>query len=254
MVRKPVLPRPRVYSMTVRESPSPAAGIRVLLVDDHPIMHKGMAGLLATEPDLTICAHAENAVQALAALRAGPFDLVILDVSLRGVSGIDLLKDIRLHWPKLPVLMFSMHDEMLYAERTLRAGARGYVMKQEAVGRIITAIRRVLAGHLYVSEAVNGRVLNKMIDGGADGPRGDGDVIDRLSNRELEVFRFIGRGHGTRAIAGEMRISVKTVETYRAHIKEKLALKTAPELMRLAIHWISEQDGVSRAGGYENGL
>ncbi len=201
------------------------------------------------EPDLHVCGQAKDAAQALEALHAKPFDLVILDISLRGVSGIDLLKDIRIHWPKLPVLVLSMHDEMLYAERALRAGARGYVMKQEATENIVAAVRRVLAGHLYVSDAVNSRMLNKLLDGGTDGNKsGGGNLIDLLSNRELEVFQFIGRGHGTRMIATEMHVSVKTVETYRAHIKEKLKLKTAPELMRFAVHWSNEQDGASHEG------
>jgi len=219
---------------------------RLLIVDDHPIMRKGLAQLFAAEPDLAVGSQAEDAAQALAALHAQPYDLMILDISLRGVSGIDLLKDIRIHWPKLPVLVFSMHDETLYAERALRAGARGYVMKQETTQNILAAVRRVLDGHLYVSEAVNGRMLHKLLGGGgADGAgQGGGNVIDLLSNRELEVFQLIGRGHGTRDIATEMHVSVKTIETYRAHIKEKLRLKTAPELMRFAVNWVNQQTGV----------
>ena len=230
---------------TADPSPPTTAARHLLIVDDHPILRGGLVQLLAGEPDLSVTGQADNAAQALAALHARPFDLIILDISLRGVSGIDLLKDLRIHWPKLPVLVLSMHDETLYAERALRAGARGYVMKQEAPENILAAIRRVLAGHFYVSEAINARMLNKLLDGAtaAASDNGRSHVIDRLSNRELEVFQFIGRGQGTREIASEMHVSVKTIETYRAHIKEKLQLKTAPELMRFAVNWMTQQGG-----------
>lgn len=226
---------------------SNAARRRLLIVDDHPIMRRGLTQLLECEPGLSIGGQAEDAVQAMAELRTRPYDLVTLDISLGGVSGIDLLKDIRIHWPKLPVLVLSMHDEVLYAERALRAGARGYVMKREATDQIVTAIRRLLDGHLYVSEEINRRMLNQLLDGDASADRSKpppGDhVTNRLSNRELEVFRFIGMGQGTREIAGQMHVSIKTVETYRAHIKDKLQLRTAPELMRFAVHWVNAQGG-----------
>ena len=224
---------------------TPSTRHRLLIVDDHPITRQGLTHLLELEPDLSMTAQAGDAAQALTILHAQPFDLMILDISLRGVSGIDLLKDIRIHWPKLPVLVLSMHDETLYAERALRAGARGYVMKQEAPEKIVGAIRRMLAGHLYVSETINGRMLHKLLDvNGTDGPKPGGNVIDLLSNRELEVFQFIGRGHGTREIATEMHVSVKTIETYRAHIKEKFQLRTASELMRFAVNWVGQQEGI----------
>ena len=227
--------------------PPPTADRRsVLIVDDHPITRNGLAQLLDSEPDLIVTGQADDAAQALAALHQHPFDLVILDISLRGVSGIDLLKDLRIHWPKLPVLVFSMHDETLYAERALRAGARGYVMKQEPPAQVVAAIHRLLEGHLYVSDAINGRMLHKLLSGaGTDADQTSvGNVIDLLSNRELEVFQLISRGHGTREIATEMHVSVKTIETYRAHIKEKLRLKTAPELIRFAVNWAGQQSGV----------
>ncbi len=224
----------------------PATGERrrLLVVDDHPVMRKGLATLLELEPDFAVCGEAENTIQALAELRTKPFDLAIVDISLRGVSGIDLLKDLKSDWPQMPVLILSMHDEKLYAERALRAGAWGYVMKCEPFERIVAAIRRVLDGHIFVSEAVNGRILSRMMDGGSNHKVGGGPLTDALSNRELEVFRFIGHGHGTRDIATEMQVSVKTVETYRAHIKEKLQLKSAPELMRFAVDWINHQSRV----------
>ena len=209
---------------------------RLLVVDDHPITRRGLAELLAHEPDLVVAGNAATAAEALELLRAAPFDLAILDISLRGVSGIDLLKDLKIHWPKLPVLVFSAHDELLYAERAIHAGARGYAMKHEPPERIVGAIRQMLNGSLYLSEAVNSRVLAKMLHGNRDGDAPP-DVTDVLSNRELEVFRLLGQGRGTRDIAQEMHVSVKTVETYRAHIKQKLRLTTAPELMRTAVEW-----------------
>ena len=213
---------------------------RLLIVDDHPVVRKGLARLLDLEPDLIVGGEAETSTQALAELQTKPFDMAIVDISLRGVSGIDLLKDLKLHWPLMPVLILSMHDEMLYAERALRAGARGYVMKREPFEQILSAIRRVLSGSIFVSEAVNARILGRMTDGG--GKTGSAaPIIDTLSNRELEVFQFIGRGRGTRDIASEMHVSVKTVETYRAHLKDKLQLKSAPELMRFAVDWVSYQ-------------
>ena len=170
----------------------PTATRRLLVVDDHPITRRGLAELLAHEPDLTVAGHAASAAEALTLLRAAAFDLAVVDVSLRGVSGIDLLKDLKIHWPRMPVLVFSTHDELLYAERVLH---------------------------------------------GNRDPGTPSNVIDQLSNRELEVFRLLGHGRGTRDIAQEMHVSVKTVETYRAHIKQKLQLTTAPELMRVAIEW-----------------
>ncbi len=215
---------------------------RLLIVDDHPVMRSGLAELIQSEPNLTVAANAASAAEALVHLRAATFDLAIIDITLQGVSGIDLLKDLQIHWPRMPVLVFSTHDELLYAERALQVGARGYVMKQEKPERIVNAIRQVLAGGLYLSDAVNTRILGKMLHGNrnAEVP---GGVIDLLSNRELEVFRLIGRGRGTRDIAQEMHVSVKTVETYRAHIKRKLHLTTAPELMRVAIEWFHVAEG-----------
>ena len=225
----------------VKTDPSTQADVaRLLIVDDHPLMRRGLAQLLSLEPNLTVHAQASSSAEALALLHAQPFDLVIADVSLNGVSGLDLLKDIKTLWPKLPVLMLSMHDEMLYAERMLRAGARGYVSKQASADCILTAIRRVLSGQIYVSEEVSGRLLGQLVRGETNSESKD-SVVNLLSNRELEVLQFIGRGRGTRDIAAEMHVSVKTVETYRAHIKEKLKLKTAPELMPFAVDWVSHQ-------------
>ena len=212
---------------------------RLLVVDDHPIVRRGLSLLLGLETDMLVAGEASNPTQALAELRAKAFDLALVDISLPGISGIDLLKDLKINWPQLPVIILSIHDEMLYAERALRAGARGYLMKQESPENLLTAIRRVLTGQVYVSDAVNARILSRLTEG--DGAAASGHFVDALSNRELEVFQLIGRGRGTREIAREMGVSVKTVETYRAHIKSKLHLKTAPELMRFAVDWVSQQ-------------
>ena len=240
----PVRLPPDFHAFPIRFSPTMSIAVptsidlqRVLVVDDHPVMRRGLAELIQAEPDLTVAANAGSAAEALVHLRAAAFDLAIVDISLRGVSGIDLLKDLKIHWPKMPVLVFSTHDELLYAERALQAGARGYLMKQEPPEHIIQAIRRVLTGGLYLSDTVNARILSKMLHGSREAVP-SGGLIDALSNRELEVFRLIGQGRGTRAIAAEMHVSVKTVETYRAHIKQKLCLTTAPELMRAAIEWL----------------
>ena len=226
--------------MVITDPSTQAEAARLLIVDDHPLMRRGLVQLLSLEPDLAVGAQASSSAEALTLLQAQPFDLVVADVSLSGVSGLDLLKDIKTLWPKLPVLMLSMHDEILYAERMLRAGARGYVSKQSSADCILMAIRRVLGGHIYVSEEVSGRILGQLVKGEPNS-QGQDSVVNLLSNRELEVLQFIGRGRGTRDIATEMHVSVKTVETYRAHIKEKRKLKTAPELMRFAVDWVSHQ-------------
>jgi DNA-binding NarL/FixJ family response regulator len=222
-------------------TPSPSKK-RLLIVDDHPIMRQGLQQLLSDDAHLEVAALADSAAQAVTELRARAFDLAIIDISLRGVSGLDLLKEIQTHWPEMPVLVLSMHDELLYAERALRAGALGYVMKQEPTECIVAAIHCVLGGRPYVSEAIKGRLAGAAPMG--ESPRAGSGPIKVLSGRELEVFRLIGRGWGTRAIAEEMHLSVKTVETYRAHIKEKLKLKDAPDLMRHAVNWVNSQEAL----------
>ena len=207
---------------------------RVLVVDDHPIVRQGLALLINQEPDLVVCGEAEEAQSALAAIAAARPDILLLDISLPGPDGIDLLKTIRSTDPALPVLVLSMHDEATYAERALRAGANGYIMKQEATENVLVALRRILRGELYVSD----RVANTMLRQIASGAGRPGQApIARLSDRELEVFRLIGEGHGTRQIAEELHLSVKTVESYQAHIKEKLALQSSRDLVQRAIEW-----------------
>src|ERR1700722_4531902 len=206
----------------------------VLLVDDHPIVRQGRALLIDREADLSVCGEAEGAHTAFHAIETLHPDIVVLDISLSGPDGLDVLKEIRMKSAALPVLILSMHDESIYAERALRAGANGYIMKQEATEKVLVALRRILAGEIYVSDRIANKMLKDYITG--SGTLRHSSIAD-LSDRELEVFRLIGEGHGTRQIAEELHLSVKTVESYQAHIKEKLSLRSAPELMQHAIQW-----------------
>jgi DNA-binding NarL/FixJ family response regulator len=219
------------------QSPATAAVTtkkRILVVDDHPIVRQGLALLINREADLVVCGEAEEAMGALHVLSSARPDVLIVDISLNGPDGLDLLKSIRTTHPTLPVLILSMHDELIYAERALRAGANGYIMKQEATEKVLVAVRRILSGEIYVSDRIANKMLKHYITG--SGTLRNSSIAD-LSDRELEVFRLIGEGHGTRQIAEELHISVKTVESYQAHIKEKLSLRSARELMQHAIQW-----------------
>ncbi|MBE7501046.1 MAG: response regulator transcription factor [Verrucomicrobiales bacterium] len=213
---------------------------KVFLVDDHPLIRDHLAALIRREPDLTVCGEAEDAPSALAQIVAEPPDLVVLDLSLRASHGLDLLKQIRARHPKLPVLVLSMHDELLYAERALHAGALGYITKQAATANILTALRRVLRGEVYLSERMAARIMRRVI--GTSGQE-LGSPLDILTDRELEVFQMIGRGLGTRRIAEELRLGIKTVESYKGRIKEKLGLTDATQLLQHAIHWVQSQGG-----------
>jgi DNA-binding NarL/FixJ family response regulator len=207
---------------------------KVFVVDDHPIVRQGLALLINRESDLMVCGEAEDAQTAIQAVATAKPDVLVVDISLSGPDGLDLLKDVRMRHPELPVLILSMHDESIYAERALRAGAQGYIMKQEATEKVLVALRRILCGEIYVSERIANRMLQRYI-----GSRSTGrpSSIADLTDRELEVFRLIGEGHSTRQIAEELHISVKTVESYQAHIKEKLSLRSARELVQHAIQW-----------------
>jgi DNA-binding NarL/FixJ family response regulator len=212
---------------------------RVLVVDDHPIVRQGLALLIDQQPDLVVCGSAEEGHSALASIASLRPDIVILDISLPGPDGIDLLKTIRTTDPDLPVLVLSMHAESVYAERALRAGANGYIMKQEATDNVLDALRRILRHEVYVSERIANTMLRQLVSG-ARIPGGPPEA--RLSDRELEVFRMIGTGMGTRQIADQLGLSIKTVESYQAHIKEKLGLPTARDLVQRAIQWrLSEE-------------
>jgi DNA-binding NarL/FixJ family response regulator len=213
---------------------------RILLVDDHPMMREGLAQLIGGQPDLAVAAGVEDAAGALRAMAAAPVDLAIVDISLREGSGLELIKDLKARWPALPVLVLSMHDETLYAERAIRAGAQGYVMKSESGEAILDAIRRVLAGRIHLSETMSTRLLGQLSGRKAAGPA---SPVESLSDRELEVFTLLGQGRTTRQIAQTLHVSIKTVEAHRANIKHKLGLSTAPELIRCAVHWVESQPG-----------
>lgn len=209
---------------------------KIFIVDDHPVFRQGLADLINQEQDLLVCDQAEDGPQALKAIRALRPDMVVVDITLKETSGLELIKDLKVHYPNLPVLTLSMHEESLYAERTLRAGAKGYITKREASDRVIAAIRKVLSGGVYISNGMAAKLVSRLI---GSGPEAGASATDRLSDRELEVFRLIGQGHGSLQIAEKLCLSVKTIETYRAHIKEKLNLANAAELRRYAIQWVN---------------
>ena len=211
--------------------------IQVFLVDDHPIVRRGFAQLLAAAPDIAMCGEAADARAALDALSTVTPDVIIVDVSLGATSGIDLIHDIKERQRRAAVLVVSMHDEQLYAERSLRAGAAGYVMKHEATDVMMRAIRTVATGEIFVSSAVSLRLLQSWSTNGP--PRGS-SPLDVLSDRELHVLELMGRGLGTRAIGEALHISVKTVESYRARLKEKINLRTGTELVRFAVRWAAD--------------
>jgi DNA-binding NarL/FixJ family response regulator len=213
---------------------------RVFLVDDHPLVREHLTALLQREADLEVCGEAPDAPTARSLITRQEPDLVILDISLKRSHGLELLKDLKELRPKLPVLVLSMHDETLYAERALRAGAMGYITKEEATVSVLSAIRKVLAGEVYLSTRMAGRMMQKMVKGGTDLA---GSPLEVLADRELEVFQMIGRGMGTRQIADELRLGIKTVESYKARIKEKLGMSDGNELLQHAIQWVQSLPG-----------
>jgi DNA-binding NarL/FixJ family response regulator len=206
---------------------------RVLLVDDHPLTRHGLAQLIAQQPDLVVCAEAGSAEDALKSVRGHQPNLVLVDVILPGKPGLELIKDLTTMFPEVAVLVFSMHDESLYAERALRAGARGYVMKSVGGEEMLKAIRHVLAGKVYLSQELSARILDSL-SGNVRRPAG---VLSVLSDREFEVFQLVGEGLPTREIGLRLHISGKTVETHRLSIREKLGLKNPAELTKYAIRW-----------------
>ncbi len=210
---------------------------KILLVDDHPILRQGLAQLLNQEKDMIVCGQYEEAGKALEAINQLKPDAAIVDISLKGSSGIELLKNIKVQYPKLLVLVLSMHDEALYAERALRAGAAGYIMKQEATEQVLVALRKIVNGEIYLSERMSSKLMHQLVSGRATDT---GSLMERLSDRELEIFGLIGEGRGTRQIAEQLHLSVKTIESHRAHIKEKLNLKNATELVHRAIQMRGE--------------
>ena len=224
----------------IKEKPKPAAAEakRIVIVDDHPLFRKGLEQLINSSADgFAICGEAGDAAEGITKIRQLKPDLVIVDLSLPGANGIELIKNIRAEFQKLPVLILSMHDESLYALRALRAGAQGYVMKQEALENVIGAIREVLAGRPYLSSEMSAKLITNF----ASGTSVPSNPTDQLSDRELEILELIGKGRDVHEIAKALHISRKTVETHRAHIKEKLNLRNAREVSRFATQWIEGQ-------------
>lgn len=217
--------------------------IKIFIVDDHALMRRGLSDLVNGEDDLTVCGEAEDAPGALTGIDKTSPDLLIADMSLRGSSGIELIKNVKVLYPNLPILVLSMHDENIYAQRVLRAGAKAYVMKQEAAERVMQAIRKILKGEIYVSEKVGSQMLQQIVRGHSPT---ESSPVDRLSDRELEVVQLIGRGRTTREIAKVLNVSIKTIESHRAHLKEKLDLKNATELVQFCVQWVEQENAVNR--------
>jgi DNA-binding NarL/FixJ family response regulator len=212
---------------------------QILIIDDHPMMREGLAQLIGNEPDLQVCGEAGDAHDGLVKIGKHKPDLVIADITLPGKNGLELIKDIQAMYQGLPVLVISMHDEALYAERVLRAGGRGYIMKQEGGKKLMEAIRQVLNGKIYVSEAMSSKIL-EIFSGGR--PDAAASPIESLTDREFEIFQLIGKGFSTVQMAAQLHISPKTVEVHRVNLKSKLKVKTAPELLRFSVRWSESQN------------
>ena len=210
-----------------------------MILDDHPIMRQGLAQLLAQEPDLQVCGEAHDAREALERIAKSPPDLLLADISLPDRNGLELIKDLQLQHPDLKVLVLSMHDESLYADRVLRAGGRGYIMKQEGGRKLVQAIHKVLDGQIYVSDKIAEKILE--IFAGRRKQQASSYPIESLTDRELEVFQLIGQGLSTHAIATRLNVSVKTIEVHRVNIKSKLQLSSLPELVHQAVRWVENK-------------
>jgi len=211
---------------------------KIFIVDDHPIMRQGLGQLINHEPDLEVVGEAEDAATALSGVMETKPDLVIIDISLPGKNGLELIKDIRAVQRQVALLVHSMHDESLYVERVLRAGAQGYIMKHEGGKKVMDAIRKVLSGEIYVSTAMSAKILEIFSNRRANAT----EPVEALSDRQFEIFQMIGQGKATRSIAEELHVSVKTVDAHRANIKEKLGLRTGNELVRYAVRWVEAQN------------
>jgi len=216
----------------------PVPKARIYLVDDHPLVRESLTNLIDQQPDMAVCGEADEAGRAMLGIAARQPDIAVMDISLKGSSGLELIKQVKARLPRVGIIVLSMHDEKLYAERCIRAGARGYVMKGESTKRIIVAIRQVLDGKLCLSESISAVLAEKFI---GKNSLGSETPLEDLSDRELEVFNLLGRGLETRQVADSLNVSIKTVQAYCARIKHKLRLSTATELMREAIRWHEQQ-------------
>jgi DNA-binding NarL/FixJ family response regulator len=212
---------------------------RIIIVDDHPIFRQGLTELINRQQDLRVCGEAEDSPEAMRAIRKQKPDMVVTDISLKTTNGLELIKDIRVQYPNIPIVAISMHEESYYAERALRAGAKGYITKQQAPKEVVVAIREILSGRPYVSSEMTTKMLANLID---DKRECETSPIDCLSDREMEVFRLIGKGLGVSQIADKLALSVKTIETFRLHIREKLDLADASELRQYAIQWSQDNN------------
>jgi DNA-binding NarL/FixJ family response regulator len=227
-------PTPKAPEPVVNRRPK----TKVLLVDDHPVLRAGLGKLINQEADMIVCGEAEDGSTAFELAGTLTPDIAVIDISLKGSNGIELIKNLKARFPGRPTLVLSMHDESLYAERALRAGSLGYIMKEEAIEQMIAAIRKVLQGEIFLSEKMKSKMLQQMANGKG---KVVSSPIEQLTDRELEVFRLIGEGYSTRQIAGQLHLSVRTVEAYREYIKSKLSLKNATELVQHAFHWVHHE-------------
>lgn len=221
---------------TVKQKERNTTRTAILLVDDHPMIRRGIADLINAESDLCVCGEAGTMQEAMAAAQETKPQLIIVDVSLDGNNGIELMKNLSTRWPGTPILAFSMHDESIYAERALRAGAKGYVMKQSDPERLLEAIRQVLKGKIFLSDPMSERLLGRLVRANTTSEIA-ASPIEKLSDRELEVLELLGKGMRTSEIADKLCLSIKTIETYREHLKQKLNLSSGQELLRYAIEW-----------------
>ena len=211
---------------------------RIYIVDDHPLVRHGLSQIVANEADMEICGEAEDSPAAIRGVGEANPDAIIVDISLKGANGLELIKNLKAIHEDIPILVFSMHDETIYAQRALRAGAKAYVMKKESPSKVVDAIRKIIQGEIYVSPSVADQVLHQIVSG-------PGNVstspVDRLTDRELEVVQLIGRGLSSREVAESLHLSVKTIESHRAHVKEKLGLRNATELVQFSVQWVDQQ-------------